>query len=440
MNLISKMSVLLLLTVMLLSCSKDNNEALVEEEIVLLEFNSNFSPANNVELLPFPKLEWSLKNLNISEKRRFEIKFGLSETDMSIIKTDLYVPFFDLENKLNPATTYFWQVSFINRDKSKTVSEIQHFTTLNIEFKDPEITQIIRDILDKPTGVFTKEELSSIINFPNDLTLTDFEALKSYGEIESLSGLEYCTNLERLVLQQNGFMSPLKDLKPIEKLTAIKYLNLSNNKISDLSSLKNLTELAYLHLGWNIGISDISPLANLKKLKTLNLTYTHNLRDVSPFKDLSQLDSLKYNSAEYIEDISPMKYLVNLKLLRFSHGKKVTDFSFLEKLVKIEKLYLRSNIHLKDLSFVSKMPNLKRLSIAYTGITDIAALSDFSAMEYLNLGGLKITDFSVLKSMPNLKELHFNDSEIDASILSTEEIKQLFPSAKIHLNGATPTN
>ena len=62
----------------------------------------------------------------------------------------------------------------------------------------------------------------------------------------------------------------ISDITPLKRLTNLEYLDLSGNQISDLSPLTDLTNLKYLHLE-NNQISDLSPLAGLTKLCSLHL-------------------------------------------------------------------------------------------------------------------------------------------------------------------------
>jgi Leucine-rich repeat (LRR) protein len=68
--------------------------------------------------------------------------------------------------------------------------------------------------------------------FISDLeTLTSLEAPGRY--ISDLTGLEYCTKLQILEIQQNS----VSDLSPLSGLPSLKMLNLSRNSISDISPL-----------------------------------------------------------------------------------------------------------------------------------------------------------------------------------------------------------
>ena len=132
-----------------------------------------------------------------------------------------------------------------------------------VEIPDPNLERAIRERL----------ELSS------ELPITQQEMLKLFRlnaqgmQIESITGLEYATNLERLILEAN--------------------------RITDISPLSNLTALATLRLGHNF-IVDISPLANLTQLKELDL-YDNHILDFSPVQGLS-LVNFRYDEVCLLPD------------------------------------------------------------------------------------------------------------------------------------------
>jgi internalin A len=88
-----------------------------------------------------------------------------------------------------------------------------------------------------------------------------------YNNISDISLLKNLTDLKYLSIQGNN----ISDLSPLRNLN-LRHLNLSNNNITDISPLKNLLNLEELDLS-NNNITDISSLKNLKKLEHLNLMY-----------------------------------------------------------------------------------------------------------------------------------------------------------------------
>ena len=91
----------------------------------------------------------------------------------------------------------------------------------------------IRDALSKPAGNIYEVDL---------LELAYLDA-SSYN-IQNLSGLEYCVNLQELYLWDNQ----ISDISALSGLTNLEYLYLGNNQISDISALAGLTNLYYLDL------------------------------------------------------------------------------------------------------------------------------------------------------------------------------------------------
>jgi internalin A len=110
------------------------------------------------------------------------------------------------------------------------------------------------------------------------------------------------------------------DLKEIPKtisenathLNFLTSLNLSSNKISDISSLKELANIQFLYLMIN-KISDICPLKDLKKIQVLWLN-SNQIINIAFLKDLKNIQKL-WLFANEISDISQLKELKKLQNL-----------------------------------------------------------------------------------------------------------------------------
>ena len=192
--------------------------------------------------------------------------------------------------------------------------------------------------------------------------------------IEDLTGLEYATNLQRIVLYNHK----ISDLTPLAGLTNLTYLALSGNEISDLTPLAGLTNLTYLALGRN-EISDLSPLRNLTNLtelfideipklganlaglssltKLTNLSmYSINARDIQPLKGLTNLETLiAYDNQ--IRDLSPLRDLKNLRYLNIA-ANEIRDISPLTELT-FESLFFRGG---------SLEPHLRSTLLSYPSL------------------------------------------------------------------------
>ena len=86
---------------------------------------------------------------------------------------------------------------------------------------------------------------------------------------EDVAGLLYCTDLVYLDLTGNK----LSDLSFVKNLTKLRLLCVGNNKIADITALSSLTELEFLEVYSN-PIVDYKPIAGLAKLTHLNCTRT----------------------------------------------------------------------------------------------------------------------------------------------------------------------
>ena len=106
---------------------------------------------------------------------------------------------------------------------------------------------------------------------PDKIISEDLEALKyvkhlkaldlGHSQITSLDWLQYCPELELLILGDN---LGITDLTPVGNLKHLQYLEIFSTGITDLSPLANCTELIDLNLSYCNNVTDLSPLDGLK--------------------------------------------------------------------------------------------------------------------------------------------------------------------------------
>lgn len=164
-----------------------------------------------------------------------------------------------------------------------------------VTFKDTNLEQEIRTIINKSTGDIYKSDVENIKELDIEL-----------DGIQDISGIENLSNLQKLDLYGNK----ISDLTPLQNLTNIQELNLGYNKLNDITVLKNLTNLKKLNLCVN-QISDITTLKDLADLQQLDLE-DNLLSNISALEGLSNLKTLDldYNK---ISDIGPLNGLYNLQ-------------------------------------------------------------------------------------------------------------------------------
>ena len=168
----------------------------------------------------------------------------------------------------------------------------------DVLFSDPALEQAVREVLGKPSGLVSPDDLRSITELSaRELGITD------------LTGLEYLVNLASLNLSGNK----IEDLTPLQSLTGLKYLVLDANQITDISALSGLTNIEWLSLEQN-AISDISPLSSLMGMQYLAVT-GNSIKNVSPLAGLQNLAVLRLAANEISElrfGVLPSLYYLDL--------------------------------------------------------------------------------------------------------------------------------
>ena len=109
-------------------------------------------------------------------------------------------------------------------------------------------------------------------------------------------------------------------------------------------------------------ILDYCLLNNINHLNIIELNLSNNkLTDISGVKLFKNLENL-YLSNNEIKDISVLKDLKNLKILHFFNN-ETTDISFIKNFINLEELSI-SNLNLKNENkILNILKNLKNLKI-----------------------------------------------------------------------------
>ena len=272
------------------------------------------------------------------------------------------------------------------------------------------------------------EALGKSRNVPT--TVGEMEGLTSLDArnrgIQDLTGLQFATNLSRLLLNDNQ----ISDISPISGLTELRSLQIDRNTISDISPVRDLKNLTFLNFRRN-QISDISPIAGLINLNVLwfsvnsvsdlspvaglinlnRLSFSgDNISDLSPIAGLINLQFLDFSLSKNAPGISPLAGLVNLKRIR-SWGHSISDLSPLAGLTKLEKIdFCGGNI--SNLTPLAGLTGLKELYIASEKVSDISPLAGLTGLTRLSLENNDISDISPLAGLTNLKWLNVSSNQI----------------------------
>lgn len=233
--------------------------------------------------------------------------------------------------------------------------------------KDKELERVLREALNKPTGEITKNDLEKLK-----------ELFILQEDIYSLEGLQYAKNLTSLSIS----FASISDLSPLRNLTQLVSLDLRNNKIKDIEALSQLVNLEELNLSYN-RIEQINSLANLTKLKRLTL------------------------SGNKISDIEALANLKNLEILSLNQN-QIGRVDALSQLLMLKQLDLDSN-QIEEISF-EQLKKMEHLSLNDNPLHSIVSLSNMMNLEVLYFNNTKVEDISVLAELEKLKLASFNMS------------------------------
>jgi len=243
-----------------------------------------------------------------------------------------------------------------------------------------------------------------------------YNDLNDFDNMNCLDGsFSKLTSIEELEI--NG--TELKDVSPIEQLTNLKILDISENQIEFLpENMENLQKLEELYLYGN-KIDDILPLETLTNLSNLALNY-NNVKDILPIKNMSKL--ARFNASNNnIADISVIENLPNL-ISFAAHINKITilpdNFSDLKKLNYLDLSYNE----ILELPAMAGLDSLKTLYLGHNEISDMTPLDSLENLEVLSIAGNKITKIPILKNLKSLWDLGLEMNEItDLSGLSDND-------------------
>lgn len=221
--------------------------------------------------------------------------------------------------------------------------------------------------------IIKKDSEKLIIEVSKDTINSVTELDLSSKNIKDLKGLEVFTNLVSLRVTDNQISS----LSPIRNIN-IQYLYANKNNISDLSSLipdpKSLEEgeeilLTILDLS-NNKLADISSVTTFIHLQTLNLN-SNQISNISAIPSLEELNSL-YLSDNNVSDVNVLAEMESLKLLNLQNNKltKIDALKSENSESNLESLNLRNN-RLTDIEFLNGLNRLNALDLSYNQIVKV---------------------------------------------------------------------
>ena len=245
------------------------------------------------------------------------------------------------------------------------------------------------------------------------------------GDIKDLSDLAQMTNLEELALcnQKIEDISRLKDL-PLKKLY------LSKNMITDFSVLPNLIDLDILCIMENPA-ENLSPVGKCTGISRLNIQGM-NLTDIDFLKNL-KLDYLDMSNSEIksniFEPLAEMEKLDTLcmcdineaaaeTLSKLSTLKALfmwgdsTELENLKPLKGMEELEtLAFTTQISSLEGIEQFPSLNFLSVSFSLVKDLTPITGAKSLQVIDISNAYIENFEALFEHTGLKEVRCSEEQ-----------------------------
>lgn len=224
-----------------------------------------------------------------------------------------------------------------------------------------------------------------------ELARPEFVELDASGlGIDDLTGLEACTSLLRLNLNNNE----ITDLSPLATLSALEELYAGQNQITSVAPLTTLTTLLILDIG--IGFN---PLESEQEFNPPATGYNF-ITDISPLGTLTNLEYLGLGGNNTLTDIGAISTMTSLQTL-WLISNPIADFTALESRAdSLSGLFLIDvGLQDTDVDSIALLTNLAFLGIGLNGdVTDISGLSTLDLTGFILLGMEGVTNFDFIES------------------------------------------
>lgn len=398
------------------------------------------------------KVEY-LKNLNsiyITKLQNFDNAIdslkGLEKLTLLSISGNMTVKSMKRIEELNNSLVHI-TLSNVGIEKIEGLKKFTNLKSINLTTNNIKDITPIADIasINNITGLYLDGN-KNISGNRSDYTKKELEKINKIGEIldrdgEIILGVEQFglfTNYKNVKLNYKGLTS----LEMFEGMTNLNKLDLTGNAITledekSQNILKSMKNLRSLNLFQNKKLANIKPINELSSLTYLNLssTGTFNLADIedilsnvslsvdnSTFQTIVNCDANKITSLKMswapIQDIPDMSNLTKLKYLQIDNSSSINSFDTIAKLESLEVLILNKvSLHNKMFDF-SRLTNLNNLS--------------------LEGNSLWSEDLDKLKSLKNTKNLNLNLS--NNSIIDATALLELDASTRINLKNNVNLN
>lgn len=295
-----------------------------------------------------------------------------------------------------------------------------------VNFSDPDFQKLINNTLERAedTVITTgdMEEITSLsINGPSNVEdigdiegiqyAVNLQTLNMTGDIKNVDKIKGLTNLRRLTINSNEFLTDLSQLGSKPELTLLNVDSCTNLISLDGITVGNYPQLKELSCSRCTSLSDISALSG-PEIPTLTEADFEDcaITDISPLKgytsmaelDLEKVEITEENREAYRETVSSMTGLTTLYMPYCDITDE--DTKMFSTLKNLQTLVLNMN-DLTSTDFCNQLPQkIEVLSLHGNDIEEMGNLDRLTNLTILGMGDNNVTDFSFVSKLTSLTD------------------------------------
>lgn len=293
-----------------------------------------------------------------------------------------------------------------------------------VNIPDPNFRKLINNELGNPDdAAVTAEDMEEItslsINGPSNVEdigdiegiqyAVNLQTLNMTGDIKNVDKIKGLTNLRRLTINSNEFLTDLSQLGSKPELTLLNVDSCTNLISLDGITVGNYPKLKELSCSRCTSLSDISALSG-PVIPTLTEADFEDcaITDISPLKGYTSMAELDLEKVEITEENreayrETVRSLTGLKTLYMPYC-DITDVDteMFSTLKNLQTLVLNMN-DLTSTDFCDQLPQeIKVLSLHGNDIEEMGNLDRLINLTILGMGDNNVTDFSFILKLTSL--------------------------------------
>ncbi|MAN85660.1 MAG: internalin [Algoriphagus sp.] len=296
-------------------------------------------------------------------------------------------------------------ITATSKDGKKITNTKPRFVEVNLDNKSQELKIVSM----YTTKLSRDQELNEWWQSLNPAWKSYFRGRFKIGAFDSI-GLDHLYKFVSIDSLDISGTDSLLNLRPLEALRDLKYVDLSNTKIRALGPISNVTFLEYLNVS-NTPTSDIQFIKYSERLKHLDISNTR-IQNISDLKNLKSLKSLKLEKTPILS-FAVLNEFDSLRSLDLTES-GFNNTENIKALNKLEHLNLSKN-YLVNFAQLAELKSLKTLNLAGTNIQDLTPLINLDQLELVDLTGTEIADISVLNAKPNLEKVLADETRLSVT-------------------------